>query len=316
MYTQYEPKDYEEAGISKNTVSITLNLFFLRIMKEHCIFLEAGFTPKDKNAADQAAAFKKEYDNLLMHAIRLSNGLVSARAIQSRQFVTPYTAQAERLTSYFTGIRIDPAITESEETMAPRNRFDTPASVDEGIRSLNENARKLTKELADFKKKILSDVLDCRMFTTNYPAELYHIYKEAVHYLKALDTIDKTKDFTRHGNLKEEVDFWNDIMAEHNKFAAGRLDPTEENAIEKSRLFAKEFDQLNTKTKMILEPLQNIALQSLNAVKKLQDFQIETVQGILDCNIQSIILPLLADHHIRETAHYMFMLEAGQKQQI
>ena len=282
-------------------------------MKEHCIFLEAGFIPKDKKLAYQAEAFKKEFENLLMYAISLSNGLVSTRAIQSRQFVTPYTAQTERLTSYFTGIPIDPMITESEETIVPGKGFGTPVSVDEGIRSLNENARKITNELADFKKKTLFDVLQCRIFTTNYPAELYHMYKEAYHYLKALDMIEKMKDFTHHGNLKEEVNFWNDIMADHNKTTAGRLDPTEENAIEKSRLFAKEFEQLNTKTKMISESLQNLAAQSLNAVKKLQDFQIETVRGVLDCNIQSIILPLRADHHIRETAHYMFMLEAGQK---
>ena len=37
--------------ISKNdfiTMSLALNLFFLRIMKEHSFFLELGFLPNDK----------------------------------------------------------------------------------------------------------------------------------------------------------------------------------------------------------------------------------------------------------------------------
>lgn len=31
--------------------SLELNLFFIRIMKEHAFFLEAGFTPKNTNLA-------------------------------------------------------------------------------------------------------------------------------------------------------------------------------------------------------------------------------------------------------------------------
>jgi len=35
-------------------LSLESNLFFLRIMKEHSFFLEAGFLPKDLNLARQA----------------------------------------------------------------------------------------------------------------------------------------------------------------------------------------------------------------------------------------------------------------------
>lgn len=35
------------------TQSLTLHLFFARIMKEHAIFLEAGFTPKNIDLANQ-----------------------------------------------------------------------------------------------------------------------------------------------------------------------------------------------------------------------------------------------------------------------
>ena len=40
--------------------SLDLNLFFLRIMKEHSFFLEAGFTPVNADLARQADAFKNQ----------------------------------------------------------------------------------------------------------------------------------------------------------------------------------------------------------------------------------------------------------------
>ena len=36
------------------TLSLELHLFFARIMKEHALFLRAGFTPADKEFAGKA----------------------------------------------------------------------------------------------------------------------------------------------------------------------------------------------------------------------------------------------------------------------
>jgi len=38
--------------------SLELNLFFMRIMKEHSFFLEAGFSSKDQALAQQADTLK------------------------------------------------------------------------------------------------------------------------------------------------------------------------------------------------------------------------------------------------------------------
>lgn len=42
--------------------SLGLHLFFARIMKEHSLFLELGFTPRDTEFAQEADAFRKEFD--------------------------------------------------------------------------------------------------------------------------------------------------------------------------------------------------------------------------------------------------------------
>ncbi|MEI6101163.1 MAG: DUF2935 domain-containing protein [Eubacteriales bacterium] len=311
MYTQYEPDT--TTVLSWNNVYLTLHLFFLRIMKEHCIFLEAGFSRAAEGHIQQVRELHKGFESLLAQAVRLANGIVSKRTLESQQFITPYTVQAERLTSFFTGIPINSAITEREKAIVPLGVLVETAGADQAIGMLNDNARKLTKQLADFKKKTLTDVLHCRIFTALYPTELEHVYKEAEHYLKNLDELEKDKNPVHHGNLKEELEFWNEIMAEHNKAMAGRLDPTEEKLIEQSRMFAKEFDALSADTKKPTASMQVEREKSLDAVRKLQGFQIETTKGVMDCSIQSIVYPLRVDHHIRETAHFEFILEAGKR---
>lgn len=43
-------------------------------------------------------------------------------------------------------------------------------------------------------------------------------------------------------------------------------------------------------------------------VIKLRDFKEEATKGILGCKIKSVILPLLADHVVREANHYIRLL--------
>ncbi|MPM02281.1 hypothetical protein SDC9_48526 [bioreactor metagenome] len=96
--------------ISKQTFinqSLELNLFFLRIMKEHSIFLEAAFAMKDRNLIAQADAFKNEFARLLSFAISLSDGAIPSRVLKSDEIVTKYTSEAERATEFVTGISID-----------------------------------------------------------------------------------------------------------------------------------------------------------------------------------------------------------------
>lgn len=46
-------------------LSLELHLFFARIMKEHALFLEAGFTPKNANLAREADRYKTNFERLL-----------------------------------------------------------------------------------------------------------------------------------------------------------------------------------------------------------------------------------------------------------
>ena len=98
--------------------SLELNLLFMRIAKEHSIFIEAAFTAKNRELAEEAEAFKIVFSNLLIKAIELSDGILSEDVTGSGGLVTDLTLQAEKETEFYTGISINIRITKAELTFA------------------------------------------------------------------------------------------------------------------------------------------------------------------------------------------------------
>lgn len=291
------------------TLSLDLNLFFLRIMKEHSLFLELGFTPKDMQAASEARKLRDSFDNLLSEAVELACGNVSRQAIASNQFVTKFTVNAEKLTKFYTGAPINVDLTRKELMLTPGNGCMN--SLENSVDSLNRKAYRLTASLASFKEWLLCNVLSCKMFTFNYPLLIEHILREARLFMKMLVDLSERRNIMRPGDLISLEEFWNRQMAEHAKFIAGLLDPTEEELIDTARLFGKEFDQLTMEAKQATKKtFDNLdaTSDSIEAMLRLQDFKTAGTQGILNCKIKSIIIPLLADHVLREANHYLCVL--------
>jgi hypothetical protein len=52
---------------------------------------------------------------------------------------------------------------------------------------------------------------------------------------------------------------------------------------------------------------------SLAATEAIRDFKAQGTQGILECKVKSIIIPLLGDHTLREANHYLRLLKIFQK---
>lgn len=291
--------------------SLALNLFFLRIMKEHSFFLEIGFTGKDHNLTNQADSFRKAFDSLLAATIELSNGVVSPEVIQSGEIVTPYTLNAEMASSYFTGVRIQTDLTHAEAALTGSN---TPANstLEQKIYHLNSNAMNLVSSLIQFKTTILSSVLACSLFTMNYPLLIDHILREAKLYFVLLQRLQNKEDLNIEKEAYEQETFWNQIMAEHSKFIRGLLDPTENDLFIASNNFGNEFDQLTNEAKQAMDrtlPLKMVTEESLEATKRIRDFNTAGTQGLLGCKIKSIIIPLLGDHVLRESNHFLRLLD-------
>jgi hypothetical protein len=291
--------------------SLDTHLFFARIMKEHSFFLEAGFTPRDTGFTQRADEFRMEFDRLLAEAVSLSNGVVSPGVLQSGEVITQYTQKAETASSFFTGVRIPTEITQAEAGLMGGGIMAINPMLEQRVAALNQRAIGLISALIQFKEAILSNVLSCKMFTVNYPLLIVHIIREAKLYLLTIQRLQNREEINYE---KEAIDlefFWNRQMAEHAKFIRGLLDPTENDLISKANEFGKEFDQLTAEAKAAMDKTAQTAKitnESFKATQDLRDFKAQGTQGILACQIRSIIIPLLGDHVLREANHYLRLL--------
>lgn len=287
--------------------SLELHLFFGRIMKEHSLFLRAGFTPVNMSFANQAEIYKKEFEKLLSMAVTLSNGIVSPQVLASEEIVTEFTMLAEKQTEQFTGIAIDRGITERElrlngnmrQREIGNDRF-------RQVQQLNHTALNLLDGLIAFKENILQNVLNCGMFTMNYPLLIEHIIREARLYRDYIERLERQGNL-RGDSMKEVECFWNQIMMEHAMFIRGLLDPSEVELFDSADGFAKEFASLLENCKSA--HTQTMRAASLEETMKLRDFKAAGTKGIEECKIRSVILPLLADHVLREANHYIRLLQ-------
>lgn len=293
------------------SVSLELHLFFLRIMREHALFLEAGFPCKDKDWIQTADWYRKQFELLLGEAVNISDGRICEEILQSEEFSTRYTINAERKTQQLSGVPIDSRITASERRLTPGDGCDEDRRLRELINGLNRRALRLLNGLIKFKEHLIRQMENCQVYNANYPLLVQHMLREAKLYRDLLLYI------MRNGCIEAEKiydieAFWNQIMMEHALFIRGTLDPTEEELIDKADSFAEEYKELLEMAKQQdCRAMGGLQQQSLEETLKYKEFKTAGTEGILDCKISSVILPLLADHVLREANRYIRILEHG-----
>lgn len=288
-------------------LSLELHLFFARIMKEHVLFLAAGFTPVNASFAKEANLFKSQFEELLTQAVRLGDGIVRAKTLCSGEIVTEFTAKTEQQTQQFTGIAIDQRITALEENMRSGEICRVTPALLEQVRFLNQTAIRLTHGLIHLKERILDGVTSCCIFTTNYPLLIQHIIREAKLYCTYLTDLESGRPVDDM-RMRQTEQFWNRIMMEHALFIRGLLDPCEEALIRAANDYAEDYARLLETSHARCDFTCPQPGGSLAETIKFRDFKSAGTKGICCCEIQSVILPLLADHVLREANHYIRLL--------
>lgn len=292
-------------------LSLELNLFFLRIMKEHSFFLEAGFLPKDSDLARRADQFKVQFEALLREAVRLANRNVSNVVLSSGEVVTDKTLRAEERTIELSGIPLDIQITLAELALVPG--IANP-SLENAVSNLNQRAIALTQELIRFKTMILNRVLSCDLFTSNFPLLIEHIRREAIFFVEHLQRLQSREQINLAEEIIAEKAFWDRIMKEHAQFIAHLLDPTEVALIDTAEDFAALFARLQARVEVLDESILARLLlgfligEETRATREIRDFKATATEGLLGCQIRSIIIPLLGDHVLREANHFLRIL--------
>ena len=173
--------------------SVDLNLFFMRIMKEHMFFIQAAFTPKNQNLSQQSGMLKNMAEKVLAEAVSISDGLVSPQVAKSGELVTDLTIQAERVTQFYTGINFNTRLTEAERGLSGAEEIRITPGIIQRIEHHNQRAINVVRSIIAFKERLLNDVLECKLFTLNYPLLIDHILREAKLYLSMLTKLQTEK---------------------------------------------------------------------------------------------------------------------------
>lgn len=295
------------------TLSLETHLFFGRIMKEHSLFLLAGFPAKETEYIQRADRFREEFEERLRKTVKLADGIVSEAVLNSGEVVTEFTGKAECRTRDLTGIPIDGKITEAEERLRAGCCFMVNRELVYHVRVLNQQMLKSLNGLISFKEEILRGMTTCRLYTTNYPLLIEHILREARLYRQIISELEK-RGRVSAPDLKNMEIFWNQIMMEHAWFIRGLLDPTECELMETADGFAEDYCCLLEEARgQDRKAMNALTARTLQTTKQYQQFKTAGTKGITGCEIRSIILPLLADHVLREANHYLRILEHAQK---
>lgn len=286
-------------------LSLELHLFFDRIMKEHSFFLETSFMESRNNFKVVASNFRSSFEDILDNVIMLSNGRVSEEFLSSSEAFTKDTIDAEKKTSVMTGIPINCELTNKEKMIECGNLV-VDASLVDKVCILNRRTMSLVHNLIQFKTDILNQVLECKIFTTNYPLFITHIMNEAKMYYSLLTKLENHEEFDSKYIYEQEL-FWNQIMMEHAELIRNLLDPTEVELMETSNKYAEEYKNILDRYRNNPEFLTNMSLQE---TIEFQKFKVKGGTGILNCKIKSLIMPLLADHVLREANHFLRILKS------
>ena len=291
------------------TSSMEVHLFVGRIMKEHSLFLMAGFPSSEKELISRADWFRQEFEKALEMAVQLADGRISEDMLHFGEVVTDFTEIAECQTQRLSGIPIDMDITRAEEKLRGGMWDNFCRQTVMQVNNLNRRILSLLNGLIPFKEMALQKVLSCSLYSANYPLLLEHIIREAKLYRQFVSELVQ-KGRLPEQNMREVELFWNQIMMEHAQFIRGLLDPTECTLMETADGFADDYCRL-------LEAARHQDScacggrmdNSLELTEKYQAFKSAGVKGITGCDIRSLIIPLLADHVLREANHYLRLLK-------
>jgi len=281
-------------------------------MKEHALFLLAGFPAGETQYQEKADWFRQQFEEKLAEVVCLADGIVGQDLLCSEEAVTKFTEMAERQTQKLTGIPIDIQITQEEKRLQAGCQCDLNMEIVQQVREINRKILRLLNGLIALKENILHNVLTCNLYTANYPLLIEHIIREAKLYRQIVAELEQ-KGCMCPRDLRAVEAFWNQIMMEHAQFIRGLLDPTECELIAAADTFAGDFRcLLEEAKKQDCRTMDELTRKTLETTEKYRDFKTAGAEGITGCKIRSVILPLLADHVLREANHYLRILgESG-----
>lgn len=280
---------------NRNSVILSLehHLFFSRMMKEHAIFLEVSFASMNQHIAKEADRYKAQFEKVLNQAVKLSHGVLSRDVVQSAELVTEYTQSAEREVQRFTGISIDRAITAMEEDMQGEDDAYISPKLANQVLLLNRLAIRILDGIIDFEENILKELMASSIFSASYPNFVKHLVHEAQSYRSYIINFDNEEEFACDDMTQVDL-FWDHSVLEHTQYVNAILNSANNELIQSCSTFAASYPQM----------LEELEQKAACAIKNIE-IEPEITGTAAEFYIPSVVLPLFADHMLREANHYI-----------
>ncbi|KIL50613.1 DUF2935 domain-containing protein [Jeotgalibacillus soli] len=198
------------------------------------------------------------------------------------------------------------------------NRANAMAENTALVRKLNEESIELATAFRNFKRNVLLLIINCKISGFNLPLLVDHIAREAEYFVRTLKKFNNgILDPIQDSIIQENV-FWLRIMMEHSRFISHLLDPSERNLVSKASQFGDNFEVLLNQARDVESMLYRkqtaypiigkVNKDSEDATMELREFKKAGLEMIKNCQIKSVIDPLLADHVVREAEHFLYMI--------
>ena len=198
-----------------------------------------------------------------------------------------------------------------------KRAYEVPNDVT-SIRKLNEESIDLVKGFRNFKRNLLILIINCKVMGFNFPLLIDHTAREAEYFMRTLKKFNKgILDPIQDAILNENI-FWLKIMMEHSRFIASLLDQSERNLVHTALKFGDDLEILLNQARDVESMLYHkqptypiigkLNKDSENAATEIRDFKKAGLDFIKNCQIKSVIDPLLADHVLREANHFLDMI--------
>jgi hypothetical protein len=298
--------------------SLRINLFFLRIMKEHANFFQFTFTSptKDQGWIQQAYVLGYEFSNLLLETTKLSFGNLSPEILSSGEFVTKSTLAAEKDILAHGKAPIDLDLTKLQLDLVGGKYLEKSSISLNSVYTLNDKAIAEINKIIIFKDNLLHQILTCKLITRSYPLIISHALREAILYRDSLIQLQQNVEIESQSETTNQELFWNNNMEEHATLSRALIDPTERQLFNEFTWLANEYEGLLKKYEdktELCNLLPMLTAESINLTDHIREVNANLTEGLLTCKIKSFISPLLSDHGLRETYHYLRLLEEYTK---
>lgn len=273
-----------------------VNLFYSRIMKEHCVLLASSLSISGGRLLHAFDRYNVNFENILSDT--LTNAVLTEGA-EIDQYVTDRTETVEKRSMEMNGIAINTKLTVGEYELLKNPKQLTIGRLPilyERNKHISIRAEELVKGLIDIKKSLHSQSIEGKLASTVYPMDIEHMISEAQSYLGALENIEKDEE--------KGTDYLLSCarMKEHSEVIRGGLDPTEGLKITTANSFAAAFSEQIT---MILAGYINKD-EIYDLQSRLCAFKKELTVSVMLNKTRAIISALNLDHFYREGVRFLY----------